>query len=181
MKKSSATKSLLAGSLILIFTTVSACSSDGGKHQMNHSESEQVAAKAAGPEFKDAKVKAVYGHYIHVKNALINADVKEAKAGATALKTALTVAGNATGAALAGKIAGARTITEQREKLDALTAEVEKVVKSAKITGGKIYKQHCPMANGGKGGYWLANESTVRNPYYGDDMLSCGSVEEEIK
>lgn len=177
MKKNSATKSLLAGSLILIFTTVSACSSDGGKHPMNHSESEQAAVKAAGPEFKDAKVKAVYDHYIHVKNALINADVKEAKTGATALKTALTAAGNATGAGLAGKIAGAGSIDDQRESLNALTKEVEKVIKMTKLTSGTVYRQHCPMADGD----WLASEATIKNPYYGDDMLSCGRVEEEIK
>ncbi|RXF67466.1 DUF3347 domain-containing protein [Arcticibacter tournemirensis] len=181
MKKNPLMKGLLASGLILAFTAVTACSSDGSKHQSSHSEKEHAMESAAGPEFSDAKVKAVYTHYVHVKNALISADAKEAATGGAALKTALLNIGNTKAADLAGKIAGAKTITEQREKFDALTAEVEKVVKSAKITGGKIYKQHCPMANGGKGGYWLANESSVRNPYYGDDMLSCGTVEEEIK
>ncbi len=177
MKKNPGIKSLLAGSLILIFTIVMACSSDGAKHQMKHSESRQAAAKAVGPEFKDAKVKTVYDHYIHVKNALINADVKEAKAGAAALQSALTAAGNATGAGLAGKIAGAGSIDEQRASLSALTAEVEKVIKTTKLTSGTVYRQHCPMADGD----WLASETTIKNPYYGDDMLSCGRVVEEIK
>ena len=37
------------------------------------------------------------------------------------------------------------------------------------------------MANEGNGGYWLAAEQEVRNPYYGDEMLACGEVKRTIK
>ncbi|HEY1025575.1 MAG TPA: hypothetical protein VGE26_10450, partial [Sphingobacteriaceae bacterium] len=64
---------------------------------------------------------------------------------------------------------------------DALTSEVEKLIKASKIKSGTVYKQYCPMAYDGNGAYWLANESDIRNPYYGDEMLECGEVKEEIK
>jgi Cu(I)/Ag(I) efflux system membrane fusion protein len=44
-----------------------------------------------------------------------------------------------------------------------------------------IYVQHCPMANGNKGADWLSTEKVIKNPYFGDKMLSCGSVEKTIK
>ena len=44
-----------------------------------------------------------------------------------------------------------------------------------------IYYQYCPMYNGGKGANWLSKENTVKNPYYGSMMLTCGKVVETIK
>jgi Cu(I)/Ag(I) efflux system membrane fusion protein len=36
------------------------------------------------------------------------------------------------------------------------------------------------MANNNNGAIWLSTEKDIKNPYYGDDMLTCGSVIEEI-
>ena len=49
-------------------------------------------------------------------------------------------------------------------------------VESSKI----YYVQKCPMANNNKGAFWLSTEEQVKNPYYGDAMLTCGSVIDEI-
>ena len=40
---------------------------------------------------------------------------------------------------------------------------------------------HCPMALDGKGAKWLQTGEGLRNPYYGAEMLTCGSVESTIK
>lgn len=39
-----------------------------------------------------------------------------------------------------------------------------------------IYKQYCPMAFGDKGANWLSLQKEIRNPYFGDKMLTCGEV-----
>ena len=44
-----------------------------------------------------------------------------------------------------------------------------------------LYVQKCPMANSNKGAIWLSTEEEIKNPYYGDAMLTCGSVIETIK
>lgn len=44
-----------------------------------------------------------------------------------------------------------------------------------------LYVQFCPMADGNKGASWLSFDSKIRNPYYGDAMLSCGSVTKTIQ
>jgi len=36
------------------------------------------------------------------------------------------------------------------------------------------------MYNNGKGANWLSKEEAVKNPYYGSQMLTCGSVQETI-
>lgn len=39
-----------------------------------------------------------------------------------------------------------------------------------------FYVQKCPMANQNKGALWLSKSKEIQNPYYGDAMLTCGSV-----
>jgi Cu(I)/Ag(I) efflux system membrane fusion protein len=40
-----------------------------------------------------------------------------------------------------------------------------------------LYLTHCPMAFDGEGGYWIQDSKTISNPYYGDVMLRCGTIE----
>jgi Cu(I)/Ag(I) efflux system membrane fusion protein len=37
------------------------------------------------------------------------------------------------------------------------------------------------MANNNVGAYWLSKEREIRNPYFGKEMLDCGSVTDEIE
>jgi hypothetical protein len=69
-------------------------------------------------------------------------------------------------------------IAHQREHFKALSTDMIDLVV---ITGTdtKLYQQYCPMYDKNKGGSWLSTESTVKNPYYGSKMLSCGKVEKE--
>jgi hypothetical protein len=175
--------------LASMFAITTACSSTtkeqkaaGQETEEHEMKMEETASSETGsPQFKNEKATAVYQHYIHLKTALVKSDVKEAQAGATALATAFTNAGNKKGSDLAAAIAASADIKVQRNGLDALTAEVESAIKSAGLASGKVYKQYCPMAKNGEGAYWLASESEINNPYYGDEMLKCGEVKEEIK
>ncbi|MCM8571019.1 efflux RND transporter periplasmic adaptor subunit [Gramella jeungdoensis] len=60
------------------------------------------------------------------------------------------------------------------ENMIALTANIDSL-------GQAVYVQHCPMADSNKGADWLSLSSEVRNPYYGEAMLSCGEVTKELK
>ncbi len=42
------------------------------------------------------------------------------------------------------------------------------------------YVQTCPMANNDKGATWISAQREIKNPYYGDAMLTCGSVTAEL-
>lgn len=44
-----------------------------------------------------------------------------------------------------------------------------------------FYVQHCPMADGNRGADWLSIDKTIRNPYFGENMLTCGSIIKTIK
>jgi Cu(I)/Ag(I) efflux system membrane fusion protein len=44
----------------------------------------------------------------------------------------------------------------------------------------KLFVQHCPMADNDRGADWLSLSREIRNPYYGEAMLTCGEVSKEI-
>ena len=77
-------------------------------------------------------------------------------------------------------IASNTTIKKQRHIFISLSEKMTELAKSANHDQ-PIYEQFCPMANDGKGATWLSKENTVKNPYYGSMMLSCGKVTETIK
>lgn len=54
-------------------------------------------------------------------------------------------------------------------------------LKSFDVTDKKLYAAYCPMAFGGKGAYWITNTREIRNPYFGNKMLNCGEIKEEIE
>lgn len=43
-----------------------------------------------------------------------------------------------------------------------------------------LYVQYCPMANNNEGATWISTEEEIINPYFGDEMLNCGNVEDII-
>ncbi len=81
---------------------------------------------------------------------------------------------------LAGKLTENKAdIASQRENFEALS----RAVKSMVIEMGSdrtLYQTYCPMYNNNEGGMWLSASPEVKNPFYGDKMLSCGRVQEVL-
>ena len=78
------------------------------------------------------------------------------------------------------KVAKTSDIKKQRTAFVSVSSELAKAVQLVGINQ-KVMLQFCPMANNNKGAYWLSLETEVRNPYYGDAMLSCGEVKQIIE
>lgn len=154
---------------------------EGEEHDMTAMSGNLDDGTQGEVEFKDQKMAAVYNHYMHIKTALVNTDAEEAKNGANMLSEALQNAGgNEQALNAVQKIAQAEDINGQRMAFQDLSAAMEQMLTGA-ISSGEVYKQYCPMAFEGKGAYWLSASKEVRNPYYGDKMLKCGSVRDTLK
>jgi hypothetical protein len=69
-------------------------------------------------------------------------------------------------------ISGNTDIVKQRAAFSNLSENMFTLAEKIKMSKTEIYRQYCPM----KKAYWLSNEKTIRNPYYGSSMLSCGKV-----
>lgn len=142
----------------------------------------KVDVKGQAVALKDSKVQAIYDGYITLKNALVQTKYEDAQQAAANLKSALaTFKGCESTALTAEKIAVAKDIAAQRKDFTSLSADLIAMFKHADLEKGSIYVQHCPMANKGDGGDWLASEKNIQNPYYGSEMMECGAVVDEIK
>ena len=44
-----------------------------------------------------------------------------------------------------------------------------------------VFVHYCPMAFDDTGANWLDTSEVISNPYYGDLMLRCGEVQQQLK
>ena len=142
-----------------------------------------------------SQFKSVLEEYYSLKDALVADNAKLASDKANALQMSLTTIStdgwstaqlNIFSKSLQDKLqTDVTSIKENNKKIDiqrkhfiTLSENITKLVKELKLNVAPAYLQFCPMANGGKGAYWLSKENKVLNPYYGKQMLTCGSVKE---
>lgn len=76
----------------------------------------------------------------------------------------------------AGAISETTDLKKQREQFATLSANMITLAKSVKLGTNPVYETYCPM----KKTSWLSDSKTIKNPYYGNAMLSCGNVVEAI-
>lgn len=132
--------------------------------------------------FTDEKVAQIYSDYLILKDALVATKFEDSKSAAKILAASLKLyAGCENTAMTAQTIETAKDISAQRKAFTSLSADVIALFRHASLNKGTIYVQHCPMANNGDGGDWLASEKKIQNPYYGSEMMECGAVVEKIK
>ena len=77
----------------------------------------------------------------------------------------------------ARQLAASTDLSRQRQVYSSLSERMYQLMKAADPSS-PVYYQHGPMANGSKGANWLSRQSTIRNPYFGSKMLTCGSTVE---
>lgn len=77
-------------------------------------------------------------------------------------------------------ISNSDDISKQRIYFKALSTSILKIIPEENLIDKPVYVQFCPMADSNKGGYWLSLSKEIRNPYFGDKMLTCGSVKKTI-
>ena len=159
-----------------IITIFLASCGDTNKKQETKMNTE---AEIADTSFSDGMTGKVFQNYQQVRIALVNSDAEEVNMAAGNL--AESFAGEREEMkSMALAMADTKDIEKQRELFSQFTEKVEPLFKES-ISEGAIYKQFCPMAFEGKGGYWISNAEEIRNPYYGEKMLKCGKVTETIK
>ncbi|WP_273567954.1 efflux RND transporter periplasmic adaptor subunit [Maribacter halichondriae] len=139
-----------------------------------------------------AKFTKIIHSYIAIKDALIATDTEKTMARANALLKELNALDITSMEAVtrsniqgiidnAAAISEAADIAEQRQHFKPLSQKMVNIASNLKNLNQPVYVQHCPMADGNKGADWLSFENKVLNPYFGDKMLTCGSVTQTIQ
>lgn len=73
------------------------------------------------------------------------------------------------------------TIENQRDHFIVLSENMLAIAHNIKQLPQALYVAECPMANSNRGAVWLSHSPEIHNPYYGEEMLSCGSVIDTLK
>jgi len=178
-------KQLLTTVSIAATILLAACGNDNNSKAEDHSqhnETKSTETTTAQVRIQDEALNAVYQHYIHLSTALANSDMTEAKAASNAIEAGAKELPNGNKlASAAARVTAAQNIEAQRVAYEGLSNEMISRVKTAGLTSGEVYVQHCPMAFNNKGANWLSSTKEIRNPYFGNKMLTCGETMETIK
>lgn len=135
--------------------------------------------------FDDKKVTPkVFDAYQRITEDLVNADFESAKKHTADLLLAVE---DGKGdekwnsvEEIANTLAKTGSLDAYREGFYNLSKELETTFKE-EVSSGEIYMQYCPMAFNDTGAYWFASDKEIMNPYFGDEMLHCGGIQETFK
>ena len=179
-KKKEPMKMKLRISGLIVAIGFLACNQAAKTNATNTADSTAVGLSSPA-DLKDENDQKVYNAYLKLKDVLVASDSAGAREAGKELATALAeIKGCENTSALATKISTSEDLQTQRIHFTALSSDIVALMKHTDVSSGELFVQYCPMANEGAGGYWLAAEKEVRNPYYGDEMLNCGEVKETI-
>ena len=177
-------------------------SMDGSDDQMEmktgnesrNMENETIPANV-DPAFKK-QLQEVYNTYINMKNAFVASDAEKVQAEADKVMSDLKAVNMEL---LTGDmhmkwmssldimnseistIAGTQDLTAQRVAFAKFNDAFYNALELFGIQDGVVYYQYCPMANGNEGAYWLSEIDEIRNPYFGDEMLTCGENRDTLE
>ena len=141
---------------------------------------------------KTTPLSQVLNSYYGIKNALVRTDAITASSKATEFVKAINdvdmkalpeadhnafMAAQDKLKADAQTIVASNKIEAQRTAFSSLSNNIYILAKAAKLSTATVYQQYCPM----KKMYWLSSEAAIKNPYYGNMMLTCGKVTETLK
>lgn len=137
--------------------------------------------------------------YFGLKDALVASDTAKASAAALSLVAASDslkvneIKGDSTGViketavnftgtikSSAQALMAEKDIKAKRREFEMIADAMWSLTRTVRYDGQKVYWQYCPMAFNNKGAYWMSNEREIKNPYFGSEMLNCGSVEDSL-
>lgn len=193
--------------LAIAFTFINCGGKKEEAHDHEHTSADQHAsgsdttAEAGQPQFTvDAvfqqQLSTVFNAYVKLKDAFVSTDATKVSAEAAATSKALAAADMKllSGAAhndwmnyLGGmetslkEMESSTDIEVQRKSFSTLSENLYKSIKAYGLGGTTAYYEFCPMAFDNQGAFWLSEAEEIRNPYFGDKMLTCGSVTEKLK
>jgi hypothetical protein len=134
-----------------------------------------LAFSMAAPVMAADLPPALVDAYLSAQTALASDSVKELPAAAQAIESNAAPLGAAAQPVVDGakKLGGAKDLAAARtafgELSDALVTYSEK---SGSAPPSGLHIAYCPMANKP----WIQKGTDIKNPYYGSQMLTCGSI-----
>lgn len=75
---------------------------------------------------------------------------------------------------------GESDLEAKRKAFQMISGNMFDLARTIRYSKHKIYLLHCPMAFNNAGADWLSNATDIKNPYFGETMLTCGAVKDSV-
>lgn len=177
--------------------SIDAAAQLAGKSSMMNRADDTASRSADAPVSEDLQkgLKQLFSDYFDLKNHLVQDDFKKAIDSATRLQSSLTEMSSSLDHETIEKSdhefwtqkskslkkglergEGVYDIEGLREEFIGISNTMIALAEYFDPISSTVYLQHCPMADSNKGADWLSKEKEIRNPYFGEAMLTCGEV-----
>jgi Cu(I)/Ag(I) efflux system membrane fusion protein len=189
--------------IVLAFGIVCSTACNNSDNSAKSSTTATAPAAKAAPKSKlsddgTTRLMNVVSKYYGLKNALVATKEDQTNAAATQLATeadsfsSFVQSDPANKAALKPYldtiITQSRLITtikdesceKQRIAFETVSSAIYNMLKNVDLKNGGVYHQYCPMAFNDKGAFWISDESEIKNPYFGKQMLECGETTDSL-
>ena len=161
-----------------------ACQGEPGSGTQASAQAQSATAKTPGTPAQN-----LVNAYIALQTKLAKDDAAGTKAAYVGLQNALKAKELGLDAATeqkltsaAAKGAAAGKIAEARTAFAAVSDAMLAYLGSSKNPlSTSLTVAHCPMALDNKGAKWLQLGENLENPYFGSEMLRCGTVEKKVQ
>lgn len=202
MKTKSILSVMTALAVAMLFTSCGGPKKEDAadEHAMHSATSGDSVSTASAPLFDvdktfQSQIAHVLESYLKLKDAFVASDAAAVKQNAGELKAVVKAvdASMISGPALndwanyannldmaLAEMLGSADIEVQRTSFSTLSDNLYKSIKAYGLGGTTAYYEFCPMAFNDQGAYWLSASKEILNPYFGDKMLKCGRVTEEL-
>jgi len=189
---------MITTSVLLLLCT---CSGNKKEEGSMASDEEQETPVVAAPRYDvnavfQEQLGGVFAAYVLLKDAFVASDGTQVKVASAKveeiLKTVdmklisgdahsewMTYLGSLEGALK--EIQATDDLAVQRQAFSGVSASMYSSIKAFGLGGVTAYYDFCPMAFDNAGGFWLSDSKEIKNPYFGDMMLTCGSVKETLQ
>ncbi|WP_424495245.1 efflux RND transporter periplasmic adaptor subunit [Salinimicrobium sp. GXAS 041] len=176
--------------------TVDAAAQLQGKRSMMNQESTQaknpVPMKMEIPAGFQEEFEAILSSYFELKDAFVRSEAGAAREKASEMLEKISNISLSGLGELEGQHVNRITkmleaivqndiLENQREHFRVLSENMITLVSSMDVLETNIFVMNCPMANTNKGADWLSLSREIRNPYFGEAMVTCGEIIREIK
>lgn len=165
---------LIIASAIVLSISLTSCGNSQDSSKLETTEQNTIDKKSQN---------VLLENYLKIKNALVQTDGSTASKAASELVASIGANPDELFQKIrfdAQHIADTENPDHQRDHFNTLSDNIYQWVKDTETNEQKLYRQYCPMAFDNRGAYWLSAEKEINNPYFGNKMLRCGSVKEEL-
>jgi len=140
-----------------------------------------LRAETSDTIFKSEQVPALVQPYIALQEALAADDLEASKTAVGQLRAAIPEERLKAVVSTLTTIRNAEDLSTARQPFKIVSdALIELIRQHTAEIDSDLYLAYCPMAFDNRGAFWIQDDQTLNNPYYGSMMLRCGVIRESL-